>query len=560
VPAPAQKKDVTTPVAVPATAPTAITQTPPKPVAVVPEVPASKPPVVEIKAQPLPTAPKPASAAPADIFAPRPKAVPAAPVKSSEVQAKPAPVIPPPAAAPVEKKAEAAKVAVPPLSTPPVSAPTVTPVTPVTPVAAASQVPTSATTVGTPVAGKKSIKKVELDPKRRKRPVVVLPPVGEAGMEGTASNTPAGEKKKRGPVLAWAAALIVLLLLGGLGFYIYQITRETTFEATLLTDDLVMTGSPMVIYNFDGQVSQIKRDYAERRGPMEVRLQEIEADLASAKADLAGREEKKRLLTGEIQKLRNSIPLLVGESEKKLERLWKEEGGGLDKAYSDQKDALHKEIEKRAKDLGLKYERNQELDALEVAVNAFRLSLYGAPKTVNVDEQRLFSEDILKRWRDYEKEWAKQQLAIKEKAMVIKQSPGPAIEVAQKQIENLKVDLDALNIDLASLQEEVNRRQQDEVEEQEKLREVEKPFLSDLLKIPGNNILRELKADLEGKYRLRNLEKSTDMLPGDYLFFVQAQKGDETFWAIKSFTVSAYKKTELQVSRQDFVSIHKLIQ
>jgi hypothetical protein len=510
------------------------------------------------------------SAAPADMFAPKQKPL---PVVSPTLETVPQSVQHPPLPVPLEKKNEVPPPA--PAAAPLVATPSTSPVIQVSPKPASLATEAvfkpgslSAPTTVVPSAGKKTIKRVELDPQRRKRPAILPPATSEsadtsAGNPATAvvlSAAGSGEKKKRSPVLAWVGVGILLILLIGLGIYIYQITRETSAEITFSLEDLSMSGSPLIVYHFDGQVSQIKRDYAERRSPMELRLQEIEADLASAKADLAGREEKKRLLSEEIQKLRDSIPLLVAEGEKKLDRLWKEEGGSLDQSYAAQKESLHKEIENKARELGLKYERNPELDALEVAVNAFRLSLYGAPKTVNVDEQRVFSEDLLKRWRDFEKDWSKKQQEIKEKAMEIKQSPGPRIEDTQKAIESLKVDLEALNIDVDSLQEEVNRRQQDEVEEQEKLREVEKPFLSDLMKVPSNNILRQLQVGSNGKCLLSHLEKSTDMPPGEYVLLVQGQSGEEIFWAFKSVTVTRHKKTEVRVTRQDFKPARKLIQ
>jgi gas vesicle protein len=409
-----------------------------------------------------------------------------------------------------------------------------------------------------------TIKKVELDSNRRKRPVVILPPMeGAAPAPAVAlapSTSPSLGSKKKDPVLVWVLGIFGFLLVLGLAIYIYQITRETSAEVLVATDELTITGSPLIVYNYEGQVSQIKRDYAERRAPIELRLQEVEADLAAAKADLAGRLEKKRLLTEEIQKLKNTIPDLTAEAEKKLDLLWKDQGGALDKAYADQKEALHQEIEKRVQNLGLKYRRNTELDALEVAVNAFRLALYGAPKEVNVDEQRVFSEDILTRWKAFEKDWSQKQLEIKDQAMKIKLAPGPRIEITEKQLETLRVDLEALNVEVASLQEEVNRRQEEEVEEQEKLRETEKPFLADLLAVPQNNILRELARGSDGVIRLEHLEKVENMPPGDYLFFVQAQSGGEIFWAVKPLTISQHKKTILEVSRGDFVNIRKLIQ
>ncbi|NJK93124.1 MAG: hypothetical protein HC904_15675 [Blastochloris sp.] len=387
-----------------------------------------------------------------------------------------------------------------------------------------------------------SIKKVEIDPKRKKRPVVVLPPTEEAaalaaaptgsaaaGKAGKPAVQPAADRGKALPFWVLPALGVVLLLLVALGVYIYQITRETSVEIRVATGELSISGNPLVVYNFDGQVAQIKRDYIARRTPMEARLAQIEGDFASAKADLAGREEKKRILTNELKKLKDSIPAMMTEASQKLDRLWKEEGGALDKAYAEQKEALHQEIEKRVKELGLNYTRNPELDALEVAVNAFRLSLYGAAKTINVDEQRTFSEDILKRWKEFETDWSQKQLEIKDKALVIKQAPGPRIEEVEKSMENLRVELDALNIELASLQEEVNRRQQEEVEEQEKLREAEKPFLADMLKVPENNILEVLNRDTEGLIRLRDLEKNAKMPPGDYLFLFRPRRERKFF-------------------------------
>lgn len=420
--------------------------------------------------------------------------------------------------------------------------------------------------------GSQKVKKVALDPKRKKR---VEPPIN--------SNLPAdGPKTTVDPLVSelesvkpshlnpsekkpfnfwgWPALVTGIVLLIILSISIYLLTRETTLTVNFAIEDMSISDVPAVVYNFDGQVNQVKRDYIERRKPMDERLTIIESDLASAKADLAGREEKKRLLTLEITRLKQTIPALAQEGEEQLNRLWSEEGGNLDKRYTEQKEALHQEIEKRVQELGLKYQRNPDLDAIEVAVNAFRLSLYGAPKTVKVDDQRIFSEDLLKRWKDFEKEWAKQQLTIKDKAMVIKQSPGPKIELAQKSIETLKSDLEALNIDLASLQEEVNRRQEEEVEEQEKLRELEKPFIADLLKIPQNNILRQIPIGADGKITLRKLEKSSDLIPGDYRIFIQAQNQGEVYWAVKTFSLSKYQKNELTIKREDFTILRDLLQ
>ena len=412
--------------------------------------------------------------------------------------------------------------------------------------------------------GKQSITKVELDPNRRRREPQTPPPAPALGTEATSlvQETPPLVIAPK-PDFAYRAAagwVVGAIFLFGLGVAIYLFSRETVVNVNFALDELSVMETPLIVYNFDGQVSQIKRDYDERRKPMVLRLDAVERDLASAKADLAGREEKRRILMEEVQKLKDSIPVMVAESEAKLNNLWTNEGGDLDRSYESRKEELHQEIEKRAQELGLKYTRNTELDALEVAVNAFRLSLYGAPKGVNVDEQRIFSEDLLKRWRDFEKEWAVKQLEIKDEALVIKQSPGPKIDRAQAALENLKVNLNSLNIDLASLQDEVNRRQEEEVEEQEKLREAEKPFLSDLLKVPQNNILKSLSLGADGKIVLRKLNKTADMSPGDYRLFVQAQNQEEIFWAIKEFTVSKYKTTEVSIVREDFAPIRKFIQ
>ncbi len=402
---------------------------------------------------------------------------------------------------------------------------------------------------GKPVAGaKQTVRRVELEAnrERKKKPKVILPPPEEPPRKRFRFKVPELPRSTRW----WALALVLLGV--GIGTYLYL--RETSVIAHVVSGDLQIVDRPAVVYNFTGKLGLLKSDYAKRVNPLEEQLKGIEDDLAAAQADMAGRQERKKSLEGQISGLETEIPKYVDASQTELDALWKTQGAALDREYADTKEKLQKEIEDRAKKCGLKYERNKDIDALEVAVNSYKLALYAAPKGVKVDEERAFGEDVLSRWKKFEEGWQTRQTAIKAKALEIKKEPAPKIDETRARIDGLKNDLSSLETELASLQDEVDRYSQAKKEMEGQIEVIVQQFVTDLLAAPNDFIKMKYTIEPDATVQMHNLQdKALDLPPGNYIFFVQAKSPDQIYWAMKEFAIKEYERTQIDITRQDFV-------
>ncbi|MDD5262443.1 MAG: hypothetical protein PHD76_11415 [Methylacidiphilales bacterium] len=402
---------------------------------------------------------------------------------------------------------------------------------------------------GKPAAGsKQTVRRVELEAnrERKKKPRVILPPPEAPPRRRFHFMVPEFPRSVRW----WALGLVLLGV--GIGTYLYL--RETSVIAHVVPGDLQIVDRPAVVYNFTGKLSLLKSDYAKRVHPLEEQLKGIEDDLAAAQADMAGRQERKKSLEGQISGLEAEIPRYVDASQTELDALWKTQGAALDREYADTKESLQKEIEDRAKKCGLKYERNKDIDALEVAVNSYKLSLYAAPKGVKVDEERAFGEDILSRWKKFEADWQIRQAAIKAKALEIKKEPAPKIDETRARIDGFKTDLSSLETELVSLQDEVDRYSQAKKEMEGQIEVIVRQFVTDLLAAPNDFIKMKYPIEADATVQMHNLQdKSLDLPPGNYIFFVQAKSPDQIYWAMKEFAIKEYERTQIDITRQDFV-------
>ena len=405
-----------------------------------------------------------------------------------------------------------------------------------------------------PATGKSTIRRIELETNRekKKKPKVVLPPEEQTVPVFTRVKSLKTVISQKIPKTVWLTLLGLFLLVSFAG--IYFLTRETSVIGRVDLGDLQLVDQPAVVYNFSGKLDLLKSDYAKRIAPLNEQLKGIEDNLAAAKADVAARLQRKSMLEGQISSLETEIPKYIDASQSQLEALWSKQGVAMDKEYVETKAAMHREIEARAKQNGLKYERNKEIDALDVAVNSYKLALYAAPKSVKVDEERAFGEALLGRWKKFEDDWQTRQSLIKEKALEIKKQPGPKIEEAKGRIEVLRTDLASLNDELRSLQTEQDRYKQDKVELDAQVAAVTSQFGSDLMLLPKEFIKLKVSLESDTSVQMHNLqEKSLDMPPGNYIFFVRAKSGEEAYWAMKDFVIKEYERTQISITRQDFV-------
>ncbi len=348
------------------------------------------------------------------------------------------------------------------------------------------------------------------------------------------------------------AILAVLLLVAAAAYSIYLFTRETTLEIQVVAQDYQLQPKAFVVFNFSGKVSMLQRDFRARQAPLLEQLAVQQEQLASAKSDLAGRGQRRQILQGSMEQLQKEIPGHLERAQKTLDRFWMEEGAALKNEYATFRDGLHQEITERAKQLGLNYQRNPDLDAIAVAANAFRLALYSAPQGVAVDEQRKWSEELIVRWNEFEKQWNEKQLTLKDKAMAIKQEPGPKVAAAQERIDQLRLEIDAMDVELKALQDEVATYEGRLLEARQALEDTVAPFLRELLNVPGE--FEKLTLDLppDGTLLVRELQERSDLPPGTYTLLVRALLKEEEYWAVKDFTIAEFEKNSLQIPAEDF--------
>jgi cob(I)alamin adenosyltransferase len=363
---------------------------------------------------------------------------------------------------------------------------------------------------------------------------------------------PARQFKLAVPLRLWAG--LGALILAGIGLFVFWLIKETRVTFRVDAGDLKIDDQPAVIYNFMGKVDLLRSDYARRVKPIDSEHNEVQNNLASARADLAGKLETKRLLKGEAQRLNAQIPAFISESRNELNDLWVKQGASLDKEYADTKEQYQQKLEERARQLGVDYQRNKEIDSIDVSVNAFKLALYGAAKTIKVEDERKYAEGLLVEWQKYQEAWQKRMVSMKDKSQSIRQQPGPKIEEAQAQIAKVQNDIFAVDADISSYQVEIQQYDARTGDLNAQIQKVTKQFMDDLLNAPKEFVKTRLKLNGNGVAELKDLEnRKDDFPPGNYFLLVSAKKDSQVYWALKNFTIKEHGKSQVYILRSDFV-------
>lgn len=542
------------------------------------------PPVMVTPAEPVPPAKPPRIAGPlakttmlgkvpTDLVPLPPKAeAPAVPVPAPQ-----APVPPPPPLQPVPvAKIEAAKVEAP-VVLPPIAEPTPPKPAPVAKIEAAkAEAPAVLPPIAEPLSPK-SAPPAEIpaqpETKETKPEAVSSAPSAPEAREArkvrllkrkatAAALLTTSERPRRSfsiPVPVRIAAVVLFLAALGTGLYYYL--RETQVRAVVQSGDYVLSRDLLVVSDFSGRLNMLQRDFDRRREPLLREIRTEEGYLSASQAEWNGKKTKLKLLLDESARMKASIPEVIKENQKALDRLWNEKSAGLEKEFEAKRTALMDEIKAKAAALKLeKFNPNLEIPAVEVAVNAFRLALYSAPAGTKVDEERKWVEGLLNSWRDYEEDWREEQIAIRDEALKLKQAPGPKIEEINDRIASLQVEIDSLRIETSSLEAEVKRFEERLAGKKGELAAVEPPFYAELLAVPGEFTRMTLPLQGDGSLVLRDMDKDPRFaaeIPGKLTLMARATKDGEEFWALKEVELNQYKKNAWKIAPGDFYPARK---
>lgn len=374
---------------------------------------------------------------------------------------------------------------------------------------------------------------------------------------GLAEGKPARKPFRYG--LELGAALAALLVVAA-GVLIYLSLRETRVQVAITPGTVQLEPEAWIVYDFSDRIGFVKEDLQRRRQPYLESLKETERNLSAARADLAGREARMRLLREAFEQDREEMPKIVAEQQAALRRLWEEEGPRLDREYEARKNQVNQAIAARAQQLGLRLERDDELDAPEVMVNAFRLALYGAPQTVDTAAERKWAEDQLKAWKDYEDAFGKRQDAIRERAVALRGQGAPRLEEVQERLDARQLEMDALAEEMKEFQDEVERHEKARAALVEEMRGLIGPFVADLEKAPAEYVHARWPIENGWKIDVRRLDKDPNLPPGTYRLMLRGHQDGEPVWAFQEFTVEPFATTQIKFAESDFFPVRSLLE
>ncbi|MFQ3671555.1 MAG: hypothetical protein SNJ84_08875, partial [Verrucomicrobiia bacterium] len=373
---------------------------------------------------------------------------------------------------------------------------------------------------------------------------------------------PTAEKGARKPFrygLEIGAVLAAILVVLGCVF-VFLSLRETRVQVAITPGSVQLEPEAWIVYDFSDRIDFVRGDLDRRRQPFLESIQEAERNLSAARADLAGREARMRLLREALEQDQAEMPKIVAEQQAALRQLWEVEGPRLDREFEARQNEVNRSIAARAEKLGLKLERDDDLEAPEVMVNAFRLALYNAPEGIDPTAERQWAEEQLKGWKQYEEAFAKRQDAIRERALVLRAEGAPKLEAVQERIDARQVEISALAEEMKEFQDEVARHEKTRADLVEEMRGLDGPFVSDLEKAPAEYIHARWPIDNGWKIDVRRLDKDPNLPPGSYRLMLRGNRDGEPVWAFKEFEVEQFQTTRITFSEGDFKSIRSLLE
>ncbi|GAB4242316.1 MAG: hypothetical protein OHK005_06060 [Candidatus Methylacidiphilales bacterium] len=404
--------------------------------------------------------------------------------------------------------------------------------------------------------GKIRIEKLERTERRsqRAKAKVTLERVSPASGAGT---QPARRPFRYGlEIGAFLAALLVVAL----GIFIYLSLRETRVQVAITPGDIQLESEAWLVYDFSDRIDFVRADLERRKGPFKESIAEVEKNLSAAKADLAGREARMRLLREAMEQDQAEMPKTVEAQQEALRKLWAEEGPRLDREFDARQEQVNRSIRARAQELGLRLEVEEDLEAPEVYVNAFRLALYNPPKGIDATAERQWAEEQLKAWKAYEESFAERQNAIREQAIALRAEGAPKLEAVQERITARQVEIDALAEEMKEFQEEVARHENTKAGLLEEMQSLSGPFISDLAQTPSEYVHARWPIENGWRIDVRRLDKEPNLPPGSYRLMLRGNRDGEPVWAFKEFTIEEFETTQIKVSEADFTPVRSLLE
>jgi peptidoglycan hydrolase CwlO-like protein len=357
--------------------------------------------------------------------------------------------------------------------------------------------------------------------------------------------------------------LFVLLVCGsftGLAYYTYFQWRETQVIGVVVLpkEGGYAIQEVAIVQDFSTEALRTAADLYYERAPLVREIQEKQQIVSRVQADLAGRQERIKLLREQIDTAHKDIDAVIRDAREASKKVWTDEGAKLDREYDERMSAFKNAVENRARELNLPYDPATDIQSPEVWVNAFRLSLYDAPASVNGAEQRIWAESQLNAWKAYNKEWEDRVTKLKAEVERIQTAPKERIDEINRRIATLNARVDETTTEIEPLQRELdlNQKSLDLILAEE--RSLDNEYYGRILKAPG---VRHHTFDFDaatGEFRWRNIQK-TPFRPGIYTLWVRVIRDNIEYWSLVNIPIYPYVKTVVVIQPTALVPVVEIL-
>lgn len=428
------------------------------------------------------------------------------------------------------------------------------------------------------------LSKVTLDPEHRRRaarphaeksPAPRELPTAPGGASVAEAATPAVAPKRkflgipskviRGTI--WVVVRIILIAaVLGLGYLSFNQLRETRLEGFVNLPPGYELKKVCLVRDFRSDVLNLVEDLAVFQGPLRNDIEQLQDQISHAKSDVAGRDERVRLLNEEIDNAGKEIASSLNEARTASEEIWNGPGVQLDSEYAQKKEEFHKKILDRASKLAINYIDNNDFKDPEVWVNAFRLALYDSPKGINAATERAWAENELADWKKYVATYQQTLTDLKHKVEGIQTSPQGRIGEITKRIDDLKTQVADAQAEIEPIQKELQNNQEALNKLLEKQAGLEAPFYKQVVEAPEGGVLVKLGFDSStNRFNWREINHDPQYQPKEgepshYFLWVSAfsPKGQE-YWSFQSIDLYYFGTTQVIIQPTALISVRDLI-
>lgn len=440
-----------------------------------------------------------------------------------------------------------------------------------------------------PTAPQQTIQKVVLDPQhkggsnRSRQPQEKLPhprelpetPATTGGVTSSATSKPAPGAPLQLPkkevhrarpawmriVVAVAVRLLILAAMVGLGFYSYYQLRETRLDGFVNLPPGFELKRVCLVRDFREDVLNLAEELAMARAPISSDIDQLDAVVSRSRSDVAGREERLRLLRDEVEKADKDILGVMKDANDAGNKIWAGPGAVLDTEYAQKKDEFHKKIVDRAAALKINYVDNTDFHDPEVWVNAFRLALYDVPKGINTAQEREWAEKELTGWKKYVESYQQRMAAFKKQVEDIQTSPKGRIGEINQRIADLNQRISETELELEPIRQELKQGQASLEKLKTEQAGLEAPFYKQVLEAPDGSLLLKLSFDAAtNRFSWRDINRDSQFPPGEYNLWVSVlAKDGQEYWSFVSINLYEYCTTQVIIQPGALVSVQNIL-